>query len=852
MKWLSSRLFIILIGIMVLLTTGWGPWVSSGSAARLAQQADAPVTDLVADFIEITQSIQDLNNSVPLVEGKRTFVRVYAHSTNNIYPTTATLTLASGALTQTLLPIAPGGPMINVRPSYNRLVPGHAFLFELPLWATFVDNLTLTAQINPSLRWRARDPEESNYANNTLIKSVSFDFVPKLNLVIADQPYTLNATTYTVRPYDRWKATEWLSRVYPLSQVKVYYRTLPTVQATRKMDKNKNWDLTFPYCEWVDLYLAVNRYAIFGNPFLPKDAAFLGIVPDDMGFMRGCAYIGGMITANGFARTAAAPVGAGDWGWDFDGSYADWYSAHELGHAFGRPHVRGGPGYVKDGCGGEAKSVTHNLNGRISPTTNIFDPAAIFGFDSLHLVQGTNPILGPTWSDVMTYCDYEWMSKATYVKLKETFEAALPLAAVPTPRPVVPQSVLAVFGALDLNTGEVKMLPISVLSSVEPITPPAPGIYAIVLRGAGGDELARYPFTPEGLLDGASPYEGVENKSAYISELVPYTPEIASLEIESPTGVIFQMQAGLNLPAVQITAPNGGEVFGTGSITVSWTASDADDDPLTFNIDYSPDNGNSWEPVALFITDTQVTIDPLNLPTSDMGLFRVSASDGLHTTSDTSDGFFFIPNHLPQGEIILPAADTTIALDQTITFQGQVYDNDLGLLDEGSLQWVSDRDGLLGNGAIFNTASLSVGLHEINLVADDGHGQTVIGQVIVTVVSTPNDLPPQSNALSAGPDLVFLYPNAGIPSGKIYLDNLNLGGNLPWNVTSSEAWMALSASSGTTPVELTVSTTLASRDFGTHKALLTFSDPGGVYPPVYIVVKVSIPEYQLFLPSVGR
>ena len=45
------------------------------------------------------------------------------------------------------------------------------------------------------------------------------------------------------------------------------------------------------------------------------------------------------------------------------------------------------------------------------------------------------------------------------------------------------------------------------------------------------------------------------------------------------------------------------------------------------------------------------------------------------------------------------------------------------LLDEGNLQWWSDRDGLLGNGAIFSTASLSVGLHEINLVADDGQGR---------------------------------------------------------------------------------------------------------------------------------
>jgi hypothetical protein len=88
-------------------------------------------------------------------------------------------------------------------------------------------------------------------------------------------------------------------------------------------------------------------------------------------------------------------------------------------------------------------------------------------------------------------------------------------------------------------------------------------------------------------------------------------------------GEIYQVEAGLNLPAVQVTSPNGGEMFGEEGITVSWTASDEDGDPLTFNVEYSADNGNSWEPVAQFITETQVIIDQINLPASDMGLFRV-------------------------------------------------------------------------------------------------------------------------------------------------------------------------------------------------------------------------------------
>jgi hypothetical protein len=856
MKRIEPLMHLILrIAVLIAIWLGLG---TSPKAADAWQSPNpgAPVTDLVIDAMEITQSVQDLNNSVPLVRGKRTFVRVYVHSTSGIHPTTATLKADTGLLSQTLLPIKPGGPLINVRPAYNRLLPSHAFLFELPLWATIFDELTLTATVNPDLRWHPHSPEEFSYANNSITKIVSFDPVPKLHLVIADQPYTFNNQTFTVRPYDRWKTLDWISRVYPLSNVKAYFRTLPILQAQRKLDQNNNWVLIYPSCSWLNLYMAYNRAAIFGNPFIPNTATFLGIAADNVGFMRGCAPINGMLTNTGYTRVASGPVGNDDWGWDFDGSYADWYGGHEVGHAWNQRHVRGGPGYVKDGCGGEAKAVKHYLNGSISPTGDIFDPTAIVGFDTLRLAQGINPILGPYWSDVMTYCDYQWMSKTTYMALKNMFTAYLPQTMEDTSyRPnaqEAAQETLAVFGELDPSGGEVSMLPVFVISSQAELTPPEPGPYAIVLYGAGGDELRRYPFTPGSLEGGPAPFEGNEGEVAYIALLLANIREIASLELEGPGGVLYQVEAGLNLPAVQVTSPNGSEIFGEEPITVSWTASDEDGDPLIFNVDYSADNGNSWEPVAQFITETQVTVEQVNLPASDMALFRVSASDGIHTSVDQSDGIFFIPNHPPTGEILAPGTDTIIASDQTITFQAQVYDDDLGALDEDNLQWQSDRDGYLGNGSVLSIASLSQGLHEINLVADDGQGQTIVDQVIVTVVSTPNDLPPQPNALVAGPDLVFLSPTAGVSSATLYLDNQNLGASVAWNVTSDQGWVNLSAYSGVAPQEITVSTSLTGRDFGTHKALLTFADPDGVYDPVYIVVVVTIPRYDLFLPIMVR
>ena len=104
--------------------------------------------------------------------------------------------------------------------------------------------------------------------------------------------------------------------------------------------------------------------------------------------------------------------------------------------------------------------------------------------------------------------------------------------------------------------------------------------------------------------------------------------------------------------------------------------------------------------------------------------------------------------------------------------------------------------------------------------------------------------------MAAGPDLVFLYPTSGITSATIYLDNLNLGNQIEWAVTADVGWVDLSAASGLTPQDITVSTSLTALDFGTYKALLTFSDPQGLYDPVYIVVVVTIPEYDQFLPAV--
>jgi Putative binding domain, N-terminal len=813
----------------------------------------APVTDLVVDAMEVTQSVQDLNNTVPLVMGKRTFVRVYAHSTSGTYPTTAVLRVQIGGFNTTLLPIKPGGPSINVRQTYNRLLPSHAFLFELPTFYTFSNQVTLTAEVNPELIWHPRNPEETTYANNTITKTVSFNEVPPFYLVVASQPYIINNTTYTPSIWDQWNLADWIKRAYPINQLHVYFRTLPTLNATRTLDKYGNWVLVYPNCSVLNNYLAFQRASVLGSPFYPDDTAFYAMVSDTAGFMRGCSPIGGyFLNFNARARVASGPSGSDSYGWDVDGTYADWYGGHELGHAFGLSHVRGGPGYVKDGCGGEAGSWTEYPDGRISPTLNFWAPTAMFGFDYRQLYLSLNPVLSPFWHDMMTYCDYQWISGFTYLELENGFKSILSQDQAAKPAPTAVQDVLAIFGALNLSTGQLTLQPTSILYSVPDVIPPTPGNYAIVLRNADGSELARYPFSLQGLGPGQSPDPSQETQFAYISELVPYVAGTTTIQIEGPGGVLLaQVNAGIDPPTVLVTSPVGGTVEEGATVTVTWTASDPDGDPLTFNVDYSSDNGTTWDTVGQFYTGTQAIIDQTNLPASEQARVRVWASDGINTIRSTTDAFT-IPNHIPTGQIIEPATDITVAVSQTVTFEGQVYDVELGTLDGTNIQWSSSIDGFLGNGAIFNTDSLSVGVHVISMSADDGLGGVLTDSVTVTVVPTPNDLPAQPDALTAGPDPVFIQPASGIVTATVYVDNLNLGNAITWDAAVDQPWLLLSDTSGTTPQDLTVSTSLAPNDFGTHTATIIFTSPQAPGTRVIVRVVVTLPKYDLYLPVTLR
>lgn len=786
-----------------------------------------PLTDLVADKLEVTQASQDLNNSVRLVKNKRTFVRFHAHSVFWTRTTYAILYAFRGGTMRILYPINQPSGNINIHPSPDRGVLNHSFLFELP--SRFKEgNVTLIAVLNPSTSWRTRSPIETSYANNVASTVVSFETVPRLNLVLYRVGYASGGTTYYPPASHATQLVNWLKRAYPIDRISVWYRT--TYRSGGR-----------PSCGDVNSILTSKRIwdILFGwSSSVPSSAHYYGMVDDGGGFMRGCAM--------GIPHhIASGPTGTGTWGWDFDGSYGDWYGGHELAHTYGRYHA--------EFCGAGGGVAYPYANGRISPVLS--GNTAIYGFNI-----GTKDIYGPNWKDVMTYCSNQWMSDFTYEGLMTYFQTHPILATTSARLEQDKQDRLMVVGTINQSTGEVVLQPFFVVPDAEDaVERDENGAYAIVLRDAAGAELARYPFTPYEMHEDGPTLQQEQGDSGVtyllISELVPYVEGTASVDIEGPDQqVITTVKPGSASPTVTITSPNGGEVLSGDTITVEWTASDPDGDTLRFNVQYSPDNGATWEMIAQGIEDTSVELDAANVIQGDQALFRVWASDGLNTASDVTDAPFSVPNRAPVIKITSPEDNQTIAVSQTLTLEGEAYDIDSGTLEDEQVTWTSSLNGPLGTGTNLAIATLITGTHTIIFQADDGHGSVVSDTVTVQVLGEPTHIPTTTGALSVGPLNIPLQPATGVYTTLISVDNLNGSEPISWTAKVDVPWIVLDKTIGSTPDTILVTFTDSGLDAGTHPGTVTISNPSiasGEDVTVRLMATVA-DQPKIYLPMIMR
>jgi len=678
--------------------------------------ADSVTRVAMLDFqpfaIEVTQAVQDLNNSVALVANKRTFARLHVKvdGVADHGPIGARLSAWRGSTyLGSITPNNPGGTII-VRKNPNRRYLDHTFYFDLPSnWLH--DSITLTGEVDPNGRW-----VDTNPGNDTYSVSVSFLSIPAIRVILFDVFYDYEGSTYHVSTAERLALASWLRRIYPV----------PSVTATLA------WMGPFsslPSCETVNVNLFWHKF--FNTLGLNESwwARYYGMVSSAGKFMRGCA--GGIPSV-----VASGPSWSGN----------EWYGSHELGHTYNQHHTQGTqppPEPCGAKCGCEDGANVHYPNGDISPTYS--GSTALYGFD-----VETVEVYPPWYKDNMTYCAPYWISDYTYESIAARIIAEGGSTSANADLAIT-QDHLAVFGTIYTTTNQVKLGTFYQVPDSSDVSERVPGDYSIRLLDAGGTTLADYPFTPKfSHLDPGPALSSCQlavsdsEVPGLIAEFVPWVAGTTKIAINQGEIELESRMVSPNPPQITLIFPNGGEILDTSPITVTWTASDVDDDTLEFTLEYSVDSGNQWGILSTGITSTYLMIDANFLPGTDQGKFRIVASDGVNTTRDESDGDFRVPNKAPYIQIVSPLDDSRHVYGSSVALVVDTIDVEDGTLDDSALTWSSVFSGTiegktalaesLGTGHMLHVTDLITGTHQITLTAVDTGGQQISKTVTIHII----------------------------------------------------------------------------------------------------------------------
>jgi hypothetical protein len=780
-------------------------WQEDDRVERLPNDASAlPQVNMYISGIEVTQSIQDLNNSVLLIKNKRTFVRVYVKSVGTAVPGVTAQLSAPSLGGNPLSPVNPAGTHITVRPNPDRNDINQSFLFELPWSWTQQSSLNLQVILNPY-----KVPLEPNYSDNTGSISVNFQNSPTLSVEFFRLNYTLNNTNYSPRiSGDVLKTYSWILRAYPLGG------------AIGQSFKPRLWDVaggtqlgslvntSNPACKFVypgandDISLCASYFANgllfyyrvatqFGilNVGLNTNAFYYGMISDAAGyFPRGQAM---------YTKTSVGPAGTPGlhfnlgYGWDTDGTYADWYAAHEIGHSLGRSHPNAGSDdpstQAVENCG-HSRSDPSYPYGNLTTARAPIGPAnnSMEGFDVGDPGFGIPVKVLPskTWNDVMSYCDFQWLSDYTY-KGMYNHMIAHPSAAVQSP--AVTGDFLAVSGIINPTANTAGFSFIRRLSDVVNVPPLTPGGYSIRLLNGSNATLANYDFTPQ-----------QENEAPTLSfgQVVDFVSGTRKVEIvkKADGSVLASQPVSAHPPVISNVALQGAPNPVSGVVTLGWTASDADGDTLSFDVSYSRDNGATFQPVATNLSGSSAQIDTAQLGGSGTAILRVTASDGVNSASADSAPFV-MADKPPQPYILTPADNTHIHYEQLVNFSGMALDAQDGTVDSSGLVWKDQSNNTLGSGPMLSLDTLPVGTNVITLRATNSVGKTASASVTVIV---DDDLNLPGPTLTTGPDQVGWQVGAGstqVQTAQISIGNAG-SGTLNWTASSSAAWLMLDTGSG--------------------------------------------------------
>ncbi|WP_052571496.1 IPT/TIG domain-containing protein [Geothrix fermentans] len=434
-----------------------------GSATRPFTVNTAGTTlDLHVENVQVTQSTQDLNGSVPLVAGKDAFIRVFvlANQANAATPSVKITLMDQNAVA------VPGYPKI-VAPARSNVPTSLDESSLASSWNLAVPGTDLTMGLNGVYLVSAEvDPAggipEADKSNNTLVRSYSGIAVPVFRTTIFPVALANGTGNITEANKGAWVAR--LAKMFPVASTEVAVGATFTSSVTLKTD-GTGWDTLLNELTAKHLADGASGRYYFGAMNVPYSSGVAGV---------------------GWAPYASSPfhyrtaIGWDKTGYQDGGNFPEVF-AHETGHNMGRPHSP---------CGTAA-----------SP-----DPAypypggsiGVWGYDTT-----TGQLKSPaTDKDIMGYCSPNWVSDYVYKKILDFRSGPTGLIKVTDEDAPLPQDqstareCLIVRGIVHAD-GQVELLP-SFRTRSLPTSAPEPGDYT--LEGVDQKNLTVFS-TPVALMD---------------------------------------------------------------------------------------------------------------------------------------------------------------------------------------------------------------------------------------------------------------------------------------------------------------------------------------------------------------
>jgi hypothetical protein len=400
--------------------------------------------NLRIDGLYLTQSVQTYSGSIPLVKGRDGYLRVFvtANRVNASAPPVQVRFYNGGVLASTVV-INPPGASVPQSPNEGTLNSS----WNIPVSKTLIQpNLSILAEVDPSNAVAESDETDNRFpaSGTPLAMDVRTTSAFSVRLVPVRQSANGSVGNVTAANKDQFLSST--MKIHPLAAYDADVRSTYTTSAAAVDAGNSNSAWTTILSE-----LATLRNTDGNSRY------YYGVLhPSYTSGVAGIGYVGGHAAL----------------GWDYLPSGAD-VAAHEWGHNWGRSHSP---------CGG-ASSPDPNY-----PYANA--AIGVYGFDLT-----TSTLKPPTATDVMGYCNNQWISDYTYRGVLD-YRAASPAVASAFSQAMQP--CLLVWGRI--VDGQPVLEPAFEVVT-RPSLPAQGGPYTLEGRDDAGSRVFSLSFTPEQVAD---------------------------------------------------------------------------------------------------------------------------------------------------------------------------------------------------------------------------------------------------------------------------------------------------------------------------------------------------------------